>query len=924
MHTDFSDSLKNRREQRSCLAEVSETEKRLWACIHSKGVLHNDAKDLYHKACCIYEKLFLNNNELPDLQNIEYLLWRLHYKHIDEFRKRLSQSSANSEDKLAATNQKKVANRDMIDAHMEGFRSFLSEATKFYQELIRKIKRFYSLFDEPWFYKNDGISGRIEQTELRKCQFVSHRLCICLGDLSRYQELYEKPKIQQRNWSVAASYYLEAAKIYPDGGNPQNQLAVLATYIGDEFLALYHCIRSLAVKEPFQDALQNLMLLFERNRSIKMEFQSNEVHDFFKPYEWISSSSKATPANGALLNTSTLKDAEHKLYMPTDVWTFIIRTTSFFFLESSLESFPSTFSSTLRELEALLALDVAKLSSALESYQNMNLSKAGPYRALHIISILLFITHNLTEAPEQKILKPKNEMQQSMLLKLALTVTFTFMGRFVDRCLKGSPVIYFPLLPSLLVFVEWLVGAVDEVDVDDENCDCARRYFFGSFVNLLNQLQQNRAQITFPGHIALWEDYELRGFVPLSHTHNSLDFSSHWEEEINYKMRNEYRAHRIVQAALEVAKRSGDSSKKWLFYDDVSKNFSTMEAKESGKSAAVEEEEDIVFKPITRHNSEPIQIDQAKTETSDECLRRASSLLVAQNRAIIDSFTSTFSNVPPSSSKQPTQNEHHSSTVSTFSEGPIAAGPPSLSSWVLNGERLSNERTKGKGANRSLLEPIEEVVASDELLRSLSLSTNDSSGTASPVACPSSYSAPSPSAPLSPSNAVWLINAATPQAVTFSSHPLDVPQPGPGFPSFIDHSSPWSRSHISKPGNRNLQWVPNHTMQDQYAESRDFNGIHDSGTSSFGRFEGWSCIHNPWDSARTMYVDGGPPLFLPSSSLLHGLQDHQIHHQRAKPFASPGMTDTRPEPLPLLQYLKERERQLQQESPFTGSPYMRN
>ena len=42
------------------------------------------------------------------------------------------------------------------------------------------------------------------------------------------------------------------------------QLALLATYIGDDFLALYHCIRSLAVKEPFPDALDNIMLLFEK------------------------------------------------------------------------------------------------------------------------------------------------------------------------------------------------------------------------------------------------------------------------------------------------------------------------------------------------------------------------------------------------------------------------------------------------------------------------------------------------------------------------------------------------------------------------------------------------------------------------------------------------------------------------------------
>ena len=45
---------------------------------------------------------------------------------------------------------------------------------------------------------------------------------MCLRDLARYQEVYEKPNNQQRNWSVAASYCLEAAKIYHDGKPPKS------------------------------------------------------------------------------------------------------------------------------------------------------------------------------------------------------------------------------------------------------------------------------------------------------------------------------------------------------------------------------------------------------------------------------------------------------------------------------------------------------------------------------------------------------------------------------------------------------------------------------------------------------------------------------------------------------------------------------
>lgn len=851
MPTDSSVSLKNAREKRNDSAEVSEAEKQLWARIQSKGVLDKAVKDLYYKACRIYEKLFLSENELPNLQTIEYLLWRLHYKHIDEFRRRISQSSSKEEDKLSPNQKRAASRRNMVDEHMEGFKLFLSEAVKFYQDLIRKIKRYYGLVDEPWFYKNERVSSHVEQTKLRKCQFVCHRLCICLGDLARYFELYEKPNNQQRNWSVAANCYIEAAKIYPDGGNPQNQLAVLATYIGDEFLALYHCIRSLAVEEPFPDALQNLVLLFERNRSSNISSLSNEVYDFSKPSEWIFSLSKA--ANGGYSNKTTSKTAENDQSLSTDLWSLIIRLTSFFFLESSLDTFLCTFTSTLRELEVLLALDVVKLSSSLDSYKNMNLSKAGPYRALHLISVLLFIIHNLNEEPQWKILKPTNETHHSMLVKLALTVAFICMGRLVDRCLKGSPVIYFPLLPALLVFVEWLVGALDKIDANiDEKCETSMCYFFGSFVELVNYLQVNTAEITFPGQIALWEDYELRGFVPLSHTHASLDFSSHWEEEINYKMKNEYRVHRIIQAAMKIAMKPHYKTRKWLFYSEAGRKFSTVEA--------MEEEEDIVFKPIARHNSEPIPMDDREeiASSSNECLRRASSLLVAQNRALIDSFTSHTA-VPSASSSKQGQNGN-------YTEVSIAAGPPSLSSWVLNGAKSSEV------VHRSVLKPIEEVVSEVDLSKDESFRVSPS------VTCPSTDCVPVPSAPLLPD----------------TGHTRSYPWSGPQFPNI---------------GNHNLQPAHNHAP-------RNLNGVYGSEASRFDLFDGWSYNH-PMASSPVVWFEGIPPPLQPSSSLLRGL------HDQRKDMLLQGLQ--RPQPQPLLQYLKHREWQLQQESQFTGSsPYMKN
>ena len=46
------------------------------------------------------------------------------------------------------------------------------------------------------------------------------------------------------------------------------QLAVMATYIGDEILAVYHYFRSLAAESPFLTAKDNLVLLFEKVKQL--------------------------------------------------------------------------------------------------------------------------------------------------------------------------------------------------------------------------------------------------------------------------------------------------------------------------------------------------------------------------------------------------------------------------------------------------------------------------------------------------------------------------------------------------------------------------------------------------------------------------------------------------------------------------------
>lgn len=170
-----------------------------------------------------YEKTILNNDTLSELQDAEYSLWKLHYKHIDEFRKRIKRGSGNVENTKSRVAQNDSALRNN-DIHLNAFKSFLSDAIEFYQNLIIKLREHYGVSEDALFYKKGRISSSIEPNAMLKCQYLCHRCLVCMGDLARYDQQYENPDVHNQNWSVAATHYLKATRIWPDSGNPHNQV----------------------------------------------------------------------------------------------------------------------------------------------------------------------------------------------------------------------------------------------------------------------------------------------------------------------------------------------------------------------------------------------------------------------------------------------------------------------------------------------------------------------------------------------------------------------------------------------------------------------------------------------------------------------------------------------------------------------------
>ncbi|KAJ8761062.1 hypothetical protein K2173_000741 [Erythroxylum novogranatense] len=1008
---------KGQKEKPSFLLEVANAEKQLWAFILKKGILHSDVQGMYHNLCSSYEKLILDDHELAELQDVEFSLWKLHYTHIGEFRKRMKIVSPNEEAKQSRMPQSGVATDKSYDLHGIGFKLFLSEASEFYQNCLIKLVKYNGLSED--FYRQSGSFASLEPKKMQKLQFLCHRFLVCLGDLARYREDCEQSDKKSHNWSASVTYYLEAIAVWPHGGNPQNQLAVLATYIGDDFLALYHCIRSLAIKEPFPDAWNNLIRLFERNQLSHFPSLSHEAQfDFLKPAEnifWSHSPSTTDVLNGKMVK------AENEGLRETKLWPLLIRMISFFFIKSSLDDFPGTFASTVKELDELMKVDDAKFQTLIESYQDLGSAKIGPFRILQAVSALIFVIEDLLHRPEVKFVQNRTHGDHLLLTQMAVSSTFIFMGRLVDRCSKAKSLECCPVLPAILVFVEWLVTVLD----DTEKCGCddksksAMSYFFDVFVVLLKQLDRNSDHGEAQCFFALWEDYELRGFTPLANSQASLDFSSHWRYATDFQGGFKCRAHRIINAAFKMTEKS-NNIQQWIFYDKSKRKFdmwnrypygnevgkfeaSTTASKveehhQSSQSAAVdcekliidekpkdstdgldksiamEEEEVILFKPLTRYNSAPLGFtsdhqlpardtgDQAVS--ADECLRRAQSLLIAQNSTQNEpsSFHSDLTNFRRN--KHLKKQEAHSSEASIFSWPPsfgssIPAGPPSLSSWVLDRGSLSGERAKVKNDfSKHCLTPIEEMASAS--LHDLSIKENEdclispshgsaclispSHGSATDYGSPT-YPIPVPSAPFLPDNDCWFNgiqstfsdygssgNISTPNSC---SDPLQVSghanwtvpnQPhgyGHGNPGFIDNYSPmrqmtsseWLRyyreSHnLERPGG---QVWPVHSYN-----GRSTGNFHDQGISRSGFFyqRGTASSLSP-----VIYGDGQPSL--PGFPLVYGSDQQRreklfLGYQRPSPYGCGAVN----EPEPLLQYLKEKEWLLEQDPTCRGPPYM--
>ena len=205
------------------------------ALLQSKAPFDPSVRALRNRICESYEAVILEDHEFAESHEVEQAIWRLQYKCIEEFRLRLRKSTAAAVAAAAASAPvipmpgAKVppARRDTTQKILSVFKSFLSEATGFYHNLISKLRAKHGLPQDYSPYEAEPSGPAIDDkraAELKSCDLSCHRCFIFLGDLARYKESHGNPDVRSRDWSVAAGYYQQAISLWPSSGNPHNQV----------------------------------------------------------------------------------------------------------------------------------------------------------------------------------------------------------------------------------------------------------------------------------------------------------------------------------------------------------------------------------------------------------------------------------------------------------------------------------------------------------------------------------------------------------------------------------------------------------------------------------------------------------------------------------------------------------------------------
>lgn len=462
-------------------SKSQELEKQLRALLKKKNVFDKAAGAIRNNIRDLYVHLLFLDFDFATSKDVEQNLWKtVYYKVIEEYRKQIRKAVSSLQKNERSTMQEEV------NKMCESFKAFLTQASKFYHDLIMKFQTTYSL-------KLDGsVAYHLNDTEknasVHKAYLSCHRCYIFLGDLARYhRDLWTH--CEESDWTCASIYYEKAISLVPDSGNPHNQLAVLATYVEDDLDAVYHYFRSLAVEHPFLTARENLAVLFEKNRA-KLQAILEEKGNY--------GCEGMTKESERLARFKTLFARLHGML----------------FTRTNLETFESVQSTTLGQYTFLLR------------HRSIDWQLF-----LKLMVINIFSLHSIvTPTTENVFGLPISTSQQPALLKHAISLALELFSRTLAS--SNLPTDFYG---SLSLFVDYLSlnpnFIVKPTDPRDQKTWQLTAKHLAAFLNAVSADDPKLFSEDSTPFAALSEERELFGFVPLQESYGAVDFSKVEDDE---------------------------------------------------------------------------------------------------------------------------------------------------------------------------------------------------------------------------------------------------------------------------------------------------------------------------------------------------------------------------------------------------------
>ncbi|CAE6461003.1 unnamed protein product [Rhizoctonia solani] len=292
-------------------------------------------------------------------QTVDQALWSdTSYALIAQYRARIDPIRASS------NNKNVVENRKML----QKFLAFLGAEGTFWSGIVSRLVRIHGLTEANAAmvtlgmnvveFENRESLARHGQADMMPAVsedpstpthpppshehrsnklLVLFRALIYLGDIARYREQYgthpnkanSEPgakrsrggrrgrgggteKLNEKPFSKAEAFYLQARLLLPDYGNPFNQLAIVYSYQHDFFGAALNYYRALCVRKPFPTAQDNLVRTLAKCLEADREMWRERREQEASGDDSGKGKGKAEPVGKSSIDNDTSKDLESR------------------------------------------------------------------------------------------------------------------------------------------------------------------------------------------------------------------------------------------------------------------------------------------------------------------------------------------------------------------------------------------------------------------------------------------------------------------------------------------------------------------------------------------------------------------------------------------------------------------------------------